>query len=57
MSSKWFRVTSGIQVMCLHFLLRKNVFNVKRTIVIEFGEFVRLLGVFHPSAPVADKIT
>lgn len=33
-----------------------NLFDVKRNGVIEFGEFVRSLSIFHPKASEADKI-
>ncbi|KAK2658732.1 hypothetical protein Ddye_005265 [Dipteronia dyeriana] len=34
-----------------------ELFDVKRNGVIEFGEFVRSLGVFHPNASVEEKIS
>ncbi|XP_042001407.1 calcineurin B-like protein 4 isoform X2 [Salvia splendens] len=34
-----------------------DIFDYKRNGVIEFGEFVRSLGIFHPNASVADKVS
>ncbi|XAR70164.1 hypothetical protein NMG60_11026934 [Bertholletia excelsa] len=34
-----------------------NMFDTKKDGVIEFGEFVRSLSIFHPNAPHADKVS
>ncbi|KAF9602392.1 hypothetical protein IFM89_027495 [Coptis chinensis] len=33
-----------------------NLFDVKRNGVIESGEFIRSLGIFHPNAPLEEKV-
>ncbi|XP_057966829.1 calcineurin B-like protein 7 isoform X4 [Malania oleifera] len=35
---------------------KQNLFADRNNGAIEFGEFVRSLGIFHPNAPIADKI-
>ncbi|BAF08507.2 Os02g0291000 [Oryza sativa Japonica Group] len=39
-----------------HFKQIFDLFDLKRNGVIDFGEFVRSLNIFHPETPLAEKI-
>ncbi|KAL4575645.1 hypothetical protein LXL04_022496 [Taraxacum kok-saghyz] len=56
MSSSWHYSGIMAKETCLQIGLIFDLFDVNRSGHIDFTEFVRSLGVFHPKAPQADKI-